>query len=79
MNSTRPRALAAALIGLLFLAVSVIYFTRPAGSLPAFLPGHIAGSAHKHVTHGILALALAVAMFVAAWFQSGPKSSAQAR
>ena len=79
MNSAKPGVIGAVILGLLFLAVAVIYFTHPAGSLPAFLPGHIAGSAHRHVTHGILALALAVALFVAAWFQSGPKPGAQAR
>ncbi len=75
MSATKPGVIGSVIIGLLFLAVAVIYFTQPAGTLPSFLPGHLAGSMHKHTTHGILALALAVGFLVAAWFQSGPKTS----
>ena len=42
-------------------------------SLPGFLPGHEAGSAHHHVKHGIAALLLGLGAFVLAWFQSGPR------
>jgi hypothetical protein len=75
MNAVKPAVIGSVIIGLLFLAIAVVYFTQPAGSLPSFLPGHLAGSLHKHTTHGILALALGVGFFVAAWFQSGPKTS----
>jgi hypothetical protein len=72
----RPRLIVpAVLIGLLFLAVAVVYFVEPAGSLPSFFPGHAAGSGHHHAKHGIAALILAAACFVFAWFQSGPSQA----
>jgi hypothetical protein len=71
--SKRPQLIVpAVLVGLLFLAVAVVYFVEPAGSLPSFFPGHAAGSGHHHAKHGIAALIVAVACFVFAWFQSGP-------
>ncbi len=73
----KPGTIAAAIAGLLFCIVAVSYFTQPAGSLPGFLPGHEAGSTVHHTKHGILALALGVVCFVAAWFLSGPKQEAR--
>jgi hypothetical protein len=70
-----PWAIAA---GLVLIAISVVYLAEPAGSLPAFLPGHDAGSAHHHVKHGILALILGVGCFIFAWFQTGPASGTPA-
>ncbi len=69
----KPGTIVAAVVGLLFVIAAVLYFTQPAGSLPGFLPGHEAGSLLRHTKHGILALALGVVCFVAAWFLSGPK------
>jgi hypothetical protein len=69
-------AVLAALAGCLLLVVAAVYFAEPAHSLPAFFPGHVsAGDAeanHHHVKHGIAALAVALAAFAYAWFQSGP-------
>jgi hypothetical protein len=66
----------AAIVGLLFLVAGIIYATRPAGDLPSFFPGHIAGDMHdKHIKHAIGAIVVAIACFVFAWFQSGPKPS----
>jgi hypothetical protein len=62
----------ACLVGLLLLAVAVVYFAEPAGSLPSFFPGHEAGSGHHHVKHGIAALVLAIVCFIFAWFQTEP-------
>jgi hypothetical protein len=70
-------AIVAGILGLLCLIVAVIYFVEPSGSLPSFLPGHAVGSVHKHMKHGVLALGLAVVLFVIAWFQTGPKTAAQ--
>jgi hypothetical protein len=64
------------LVGLLFLAIAVVYFVEPAGSLPSFFPGHEAGSSHHHTKHGIAALVVALGCFVFAWFQSGPSETA---
>jgi len=41
----------------------------PAGSLPAFIPGFEAGSDHVHVTHALVSLVIALALFALAWFQ----------
>jgi hypothetical protein len=74
--SKRPKLiLPAVLAGLVFLAIAVVYFVEPAGSLPSFFPGHEAGSSHHHAKHGIAALVVALGCFVFAWFQSGPSKT----
>jgi hypothetical protein len=76
MPNARALIAAAALAGVLLLVVAVVYFADPAKSLPSFFPGHDAASTHHHVKHGIAAFVVALACFVFAWFQSGPKTSA---
>lgn len=61
-------------VGVLFLVVAFIYFTKPAEMLPSFFPGHQAGLTKIHYKHGIGALILSVGSFILAWFQSGKKS-----
>jgi hypothetical protein len=68
----------AVVVGLLLLALAVLYIVDPASSLPSFLPGHQAGSAHHHVKHGIAAGLLGAACLVLAWFQTGPTRSPRA-
>jgi hypothetical protein len=68
--------LPAIVVGVLLLALAVLYFAEPASSLPSFVPGHQAGSAHHHVKHGIAALLLGLACVVFAWFQTGGRSPA---
>jgi len=63
----------AIILGIIFLALAVLYFAEPAKSLPSFIPGHQSGSGHHHVKHGIAALVLSAGCFIFAWFQSGPK------
>jgi len=65
---------AAVVIGLLLIALGIVYWVEPAGSLPSFIPGHTAGSGHHHVKHGIAAFLLGVALLVFAWFQTGPNA-----
>ena len=73
MVVTRPPLVAPAVVlGVLLTALAVVYWALSAGSLPAFLPGHAAGSAHHHIKHGIAACLLGVACLVYAWFQTGP-------
>jgi hypothetical protein len=67
--------LPAVVVGVLLLALAALYFADPAGSLPSFVPGHQAGSAHHHVKHGIAALLLGLACLVFAWFQTGARST----
>lgn len=62
--------------GVLCLVLMIVYWTVPAGSLPHYLPGFIAGSAEVHLKHGIAALVVALAAFAFAWFSSGKKKSA---
>jgi len=64
---------AAVVIGLLLIALAVVYWAEPAGSLPSWIPGHEAGSGHHHVKHGIAAFLVGVALLVFAWFQTGKK------
>lgn len=59
---------AAIVIALICLVVACVYWLVPAGSLPAFLPGFEAGSPRIHYKHGGVALAVAVVLFVVAWF-----------
>ena len=74
MSKNRWTIIAACIAGVAFVAIAIIYFAEPAKSLPAWLPGHAAGSVHHHVKHGIAALMLGVGAFVFAWFQTGPRT-----
>lgn len=54
------------LIGLIFIAVGIVYFTVKAGSLPSFIPGHIAHSSAHRSKRGLIAVILgAVVLLVA--------------
>ena len=57
-------------IGVALIALGVYYVVTPAGSLPSFFPGHLAGSAHKHLKHGLVALVLGIVSFLGAWMLS---------
>jgi hypothetical protein len=46
---------------------AVMYFTMPAGQLPSFMPGYLAGSDHVHMTHAIAAAVAAVVLFGIGW------------
>ncbi|MBS1869310.1 MAG: hypothetical protein JSS99_06570 [Actinobacteria bacterium] len=60
----------AIVVAVLLFALAAMYFADSASSLPSFVPGHQAGSAHHHVKHGIAALLLGLAALVFAWFQT---------
>jgi len=68
----------AVLLGVLLVAVAVVYFVTPEHSLPSFFPGHASASSveanHHHTKHGIAALVVALALFAFAWFQTGPRT-----
>jgi hypothetical protein len=66
----------AVIVGLLLIAVAIVYWVEPARSLPSFFPGHESGSDHHHVKHGIAAFLLGIGAFVLAWFRTGPRHSA---
>ena len=74
MTKNRSLIVPAVVLGLALLVLAALYFVDSAGALPSFIPGHEAGSAHHHIKHGIAALAVALAAFAYAWFQSGPSA-----
>jgi Na+/H+ antiporter NhaD/arsenite permease-like protein len=68
----------AVVLGIVLIAVAIIYFVTPEHSLPSFFPGHSSATdpeaSHHHTKHGIAALVVALACFAFAWFQTGPKA-----
>jgi hypothetical protein len=76
MTRTSVLPVLALVAGVVLVAVAVMYAAEPASSLPSVLPGHVGATsgehAHHHVKHAIAALALALAAFAYAWFQTGP-------
>jgi hypothetical protein len=52
------------LLAIVCVIAAVVYYTMPAGSLPTFMPGYIAGSDHIHTTHAVAAAVGAVVLFV---------------
>jgi hypothetical protein len=73
----------AVVLGIVLLAIAVVYFVSTAHGLPSFFPGHVGARSseahHHHTKHGIAALVLSVACFVFAWFQTSPTRTAAAR
>ena len=61
MSENRWTVIAMGIAGVALVVLAVVYFAEPAKSLPAWLPGHEAGSSHHHVKHGIAALMLGLA------------------
>ena len=62
------------ILAILCLIAAVIYFVMPAGSLPAFMPGYEAGSAHVHMKHGGVAVVAAIILFLIGWFAGRARS-----
>ena len=61
-------------LAIIFIILSFVYWFTPAGSLPGFFPGFIAGSTHVHFKHGMGLFILALALFAYAWFSTGQTS-----
>jgi hypothetical protein len=78
MANRRALAVLATVVGIVLIVIAVIYWVEPARSLPAFFPGHQAGSSHHHVKHGIAAFLLGLACLVFAWFQTGQRPAGTA-
>ncbi len=68
----RPLTAICVLIAVVFIAMSVVYFSRTADALPSFFPGHQAGSTRHHTKHGLAFLGLAVLALIGAWFTTAP-------
>jgi hypothetical protein len=75
MQNQRALVGLAVIVGILLVVVAIVYWAEPAKSLPSFFPGHSPTSTTHHVKHGIAALAVGLAAFAFAWFQSGSKQS----
>ena len=78
MTKNRQLILPAVVLGLLLIAVAIVYWVSAASGLPSFFPGHQTGSSTHHVKHGIAAFLLGLACFVFAWFQTGPTAGSRA-
>ncbi len=65
----------AVVLGIVFVILAFFYWLTPAGNLPSFMPGFIAGSSAIHFKHGLAALIVAILLFIYAWFAGGKKSS----
>jgi hypothetical protein len=63
-----PMRMLAYLLAIICIAAAAMYYTMPAGQLPAFIPGHLDGSAHIHRLHAYAAAGVAVVLFVLGWF-----------
>jgi hypothetical protein len=64
------------ILAIICIAAAVMYYTIPAGQLPAFIPGHLDGSAHIHKTHAAAAAAAALILFVLGWFSGRSRRTA---
>ena len=71
MSNRRLLAILAIVVGIVLIAIAVVYWIEPATSLPLFFPGHQAGSTHHHTKHGIAAFLVGLACLVFAWFNAG--------
>jgi hypothetical protein len=56
------------LLAIICIIAAVMYFVMPAGSLPTFMPGYEAGSAHIHHRHAAIAAVAAIILFGIGWF-----------
>jgi hypothetical protein len=56
------------LLAIICAIAAVMYYMMPAGKLPTFMPGYLAGSEHIHATHALAAGAAAVVLFIVGWF-----------
>ncbi len=55
------------LLAIICVIAAVTYFLVPAGSLPTFMPGYEAGSAHMHMKHAAIAVVAAIVLFLIGW------------
>jgi hypothetical protein len=56
------------LLAIICIVLAVMYFVMPAGQLPTFMPGYMAGSPHIHHTHALAAAVAAIVLFLLGWF-----------
>lgn len=54
-------------LGLVLIAIAVMYFMMPADQLPTFFPGHEAGVTRIHMKHGIVSGVAGVVLLAIGW------------
>ena len=59
-------------LGLVFVAIAVIYVAKTASDLPSFFPGHQGGSTKHHTKHAVAMIGLALLSWIGAWFSTAP-------
>ena len=57
--------LIATLLGVVLIAVAVVYFLVPADSLPGFFPGHEEGVTRVHIKHVVVSGAAGIVLLAA--------------
>ena len=67
-SGKRIGALILAIIGILLVILALIYLVTAAGSLPSFIPGHIAGSTGHHPLRIGVALVVGLVLLGGAWW-----------
>ena len=72
--NTKTTIVLSNIFGIAFIVIALVYWLVPAGSLPSFMPGFIAGATTIHLKHGIASFLLGIALFILAWFKGGKKS-----
>ena len=78
MSNRKLLAALAILLGIVLIAIAIVYWAEPAKSLPSFFPGHQAGSGHHHTKHGIASFLVGLACLVFAWFNTGGERPSRA-
>lgn len=63
-----PMKMLAYILAIICAIAAVMYFVMPAGQLPTFMPGYLAGSSHIHTSHAIAAAVAAIVLFGVGWF-----------
>jgi hypothetical protein len=76
VSNNRLLVILSVVAGVAFIALAIVYWVEPAGSLPSWIPGHEEGSGHHHVKHGIASFLVGLACLAFAWFRSGPRRTA---
>lgn len=75
MRNDRLLVALSVLLGLILIAIGIVYIAFNEHDIPSFFPGHVDHPAsHHHVKHGIAAILLGLACFAFAWFRSGPRN-----
>ena len=78
MNKNRQLVIPAVAVGVVLIAIAIVYWVDSADALPSFFPGHEAGSSHHHIKHGLAAFIVGLGAFIFAWFQTGPATGGSA-